>query len=264
MTAAARVVIADDEPLARRRLRALLAAHQDFDVVAECSDGREALQAIENLRPDVLLLDVQMPELTGVELMRLSQVLPPALVFVTAFDQYAVEAFEVHALDYLLKPYDEERFAVMLNRVRDQLLHARSREAHQRLLAYVEARATARTREKQPPLRVGGIEVDRAARRVRLRGKIVVLRRREFDVLVRLIERDGAVVSRKELLQDVWGYQDDVVSRTVDTHIFELRRKLGCAAGEPGYIETVARVGYRIMCDDDAANAPAAPDAAAS
>src|SRR3954469_24181135 len=129
-----RAVIADDEPLARRRLRTLLGSHDDIELVGECSDGRETLRALESLKPDLLLLDVQMPELTGVELMRLTESLPPAIVFVTAYDQYAVEAFEVHALDYLLKPYDEERFGAMLRRVRAQLEQHRSRDAHERLL----------------------------------------------------------------------------------------------------------------------------------
>jgi DNA-binding response OmpR family regulator len=257
-----RVLVADDEPLARRRLRTLLAAHSDLELVGECSDGRETLHALESLRPDLLLLDVQMPELTGVELMRLAESLPPALVFVTAYDEYAVEAFEVHALDYLLKPYDEERFGLMLRRVRAQLEQRRSRDAHEKLLAFVESLGVPQSDAGLPVLRVGDIEVDRAARRARRAGKLVVLRRREFDVLVRLLERAGNVVTRKELLHDVWGYQDDVVSRTVDTHIFELRRKFGHEPGEPGYIETVARVGYRLLAETVANPASALPAAA--
>jgi two-component system LytT family response regulator len=248
----ARVVIADDEPLARRRLRTLLASRPDFELVAECSDGREALQALRTLQPDVLLLDVQMPELSGVELMRLSDALPPVLVFVTAYDQYAVEAFEVHALDYLLKPYDEERFTAMMRRVCERLDETRSRAEHEKLLAFVESIGVARTTQTLPPLRIGDIDIDRSARRARRAGRLIVLRRREFDVLVRLAEAAGAVVSRKELLQEVWGYQDDVVSRTVDTHIFELRRKFAHQPGDAGYIETVSRVGYRILIDAEA------------
>ena len=221
-----RVLIADDEPLARRRLRTLLAAHPDLELVGECCDGPDTLRALESQRPDLLLLDVQMPELTGVELMRRAEALPPALVFVTA--------------------YDEERFGLMLRRVRALLEQRRSHDAHEKLLAFVESLGVPAD-AGLPVLRVADIEIDRAARRARRGGKLVVLRRREFDVLVRLLERAGNVVTRKELLHDVWGYQDDVVSRTVDTHIFELRRKFGHEPGEAGYIETVSRVGYRLL-----------------
>jgi len=114
-----RVVIADDEPLARERLRMLLAAHPDHEVVAECAHGEEALDAITRLTPDLVLLDIRMPALTGLEvadaLERRTEAVP-AIVFVTAFDDHAIEAFEAGALDYLLKPVDRERLARALDR----------------------------------------------------------------------------------------------------------------------------------------------------
>jgi two-component system, LytTR family, response regulator len=117
-----RAVIADDEPLARERLRTLLAAEPDVTLVAECGDGVETSEALARHRPDLLFLDVQMPELDG---FRMLESLPadstPLIVFVTAYPQYAVRAFEAAAADYLLKPFDRERFSRTMERVRERL-----------------------------------------------------------------------------------------------------------------------------------------------
>jgi two-component system, LytTR family, response regulator len=117
-----RAVIADDEPLARERLRTLLAAEPDVTLVAECGDGVDTAEALARHRPDLLFLDVQMPELDG---FRMLESLPadsvPLIVFVTAYPQYAVRAFEAAAADYLLKPFDRERFARTMQRVRERL-----------------------------------------------------------------------------------------------------------------------------------------------
>lgn len=117
-----RVLIADDEPLARGKIRTLLKPHPDFEVVAESGDGRDALKKLEALAPDALFLDVQMPHLGGLEM--LSQAGPnirPYTVMTTAFDGYALKAFEYDALDYLLKPFDAERFDAALGRIRVRL-----------------------------------------------------------------------------------------------------------------------------------------------
>jgi two-component system LytT family response regulator len=138
-----RVLLVDDEPLVRRGLLAFLAAEPDVSVVGECRDGREAVDAVRALRPDVLFLDVQMPELDGFGVLEaLGSELPPAIVFVTAFDAYAIRAFDVHAVDYLLKPFDEARFQTALARVRARLAHAES-TLDARLDARVDARLTA-------------------------------------------------------------------------------------------------------------------------
>jgi two-component system LytT family response regulator len=122
MNKAWRTIIVDDEPLARQTLRQLLAAEDDFPVVAECGHGAEAIDAILRERPDVLFLDVQMPEVDGFEVLRrLSPTAVPVVIFVTAFDRYALRAFEQHALDYLLKPFSDERFAIVLARIRERL-----------------------------------------------------------------------------------------------------------------------------------------------
>ena len=105
-----RVVVADDEPIGRQRLVRLLQAEPDTDVVAACADGQEAVEAIREHAPDLVLLDIQMPCLDGFEVVAaLGQAHQPAVIFVTAHDQYAVRAFEVHAFDYLLKPVDQDR-----------------------------------------------------------------------------------------------------------------------------------------------------------
>jgi two-component system LytT family response regulator len=117
-----RTVIVEDEPLARERLRVLLGKDPEIDVVAECGDGRTAVAAITAHKPDLVFLDIQLPERNGFDV--LSDLGPgnlPAIVFVTAYDRYAVKAFEVHAIDYLLKPFDAERFEQALNRAKEQI-----------------------------------------------------------------------------------------------------------------------------------------------
>jgi two-component system, LytTR family, response regulator len=133
-----RVLIADDEPLARERLRTLLKSEDWVEVVSECHDSTETIKAIEELRPDLVFLDVQMPGGTGFEVIEAigpSQM--PPVVFVTAFDRYALRAFDVRALDYLLKPFDRERFQQALGRARQQLQRATDGELQRRLLELV-------------------------------------------------------------------------------------------------------------------------------
>jgi len=112
-----RAIIVDDEPLARQVVREFLSADEDFEIVAECANGFEAVKAVSQHDPDVLFLDIQMPKLDGFEVLALLD-RSPAVVFVTAHDEHALRAFEVHALDYLLKPFSEERFRAVLQRVK--------------------------------------------------------------------------------------------------------------------------------------------------
>lgn len=112
------VLVADDEPAARRGVRQLLAAHSHFRVVAECRNGREVLDALDALRPHVVFLDVQMPGIDGLEVIRRARPQGmPAVVFLTAYDEFAVAAFDVDAVDYLLKPVTESRFAATMSRL---------------------------------------------------------------------------------------------------------------------------------------------------
>lgn len=114
------VAIVDDEELARKLVREYLSGIEDIEIVAECANGFEAVKAVSELKPDLLLLDIQMPRLDGFEVLELvgNEV---AVVFITAFDKYALRAFEVHAVDYLLKPFSQERLKEALNRARTRL-----------------------------------------------------------------------------------------------------------------------------------------------
>jgi two-component system LytT family response regulator len=118
MSGRIRTLVADDEPIARARMLALLRDEPDIELIGECATGPEAISAIERTSPDLVFLDIQMPRIDGLTLARTLGRAMPAVVFVTAYDEYALGAFEVHALDYLLKPYSAERF-------RSALVHAR-------------------------------------------------------------------------------------------------------------------------------------------
>jgi two-component system, LytTR family, response regulator len=122
-----RTLIVDDEVLSRRGVELRLRDQPDFEILAQCGNGREALAAIEQYKPELVFLDIQMPGMSGFEVLaHLPQDSLPLVVFVTAYDQYAIQAFEAHAIDYLLKPIDEARFAATLERVRE---HVRARTA---------------------------------------------------------------------------------------------------------------------------------------
>ncbi len=138
-----RVIVVDDEPLARGVVREFLEAHPGVEVVAECGNGFDAVKAVAELAPDLVFLDVQMPKLNGFEVLELLGRSVP-VVFITAYDQYALRAFEVHAVDYLLKPFSEERFAEALSRARARL---QAREPEGDLEALVSER-----RSRQGPL----------------------------------------------------------------------------------------------------------------
>lgn len=122
-----RALVVDDEPLARSNLTVLLRRDPEIEVVRECGSGMEAIAEIRGSKPDLLFLDVQMPECDGFDVLEmLGGDLPPAVVFVTAYDQYALRAFEAGALDYLLKPFDNARFDLALVRAKDRIAHDRN------------------------------------------------------------------------------------------------------------------------------------------
>jgi two-component system, LytTR family, response regulator len=134
-----RVLIVDDEPIARKGIRRLLDEAPDVEIVGECGDGAEAVSAIRKRSPDLVLLDVQMPELDGfgvLEKVGLEQ--GPEIIFVTAYDEYTLRAFDVHALDYLLKPVNPERFHKALGRARARLQNKSSERLNNNLLALLE------------------------------------------------------------------------------------------------------------------------------
>jgi two-component system LytT family response regulator len=142
-----RAVIVDDEPLARRGVRQMLSAHRDFFVVGEARNGREAVQAISKLKPDLVFLDVQMPALDGFGVLQaVGPKKMPEVIFVTAYDEYAVRAFDAHALDYLVKPLEVVRFAEAVERVRQRLESSRAFELSRKLSALLASRERAKPR----------------------------------------------------------------------------------------------------------------------
>lgn len=163
-----RALIVDDEPLARERLSEFLRTEPEVEVVGECADGKEALAVIQSTTPDLLFLDVQMPELDGFGVVAgLSGTKMPVIIFVTAYDKFALRAFEVHALDYLLKPFDRERFQTALRRALDQIKRQQSDELGQRLAGLI-----AELRPESKPL-------ERLA--VKTEGKMVLIKLDDID-----------------------------------------------------------------------------------
>lgn len=136
-----RALIVDDEAPARSRIRQLLRHESDFSIVGECANGGQAVEAIQKERPDLVFLDIQMPRLSGLEVCKAvaaAGVRLPLVIFVTAFDTYALNAFEVHAVDYLLKPFDQDRFRRALAHARTQLARSRQVDVQSRLAAVLQ------------------------------------------------------------------------------------------------------------------------------
>ncbi len=162
-----RTLLVEDEPLARERLRSLLEAESDIDIVAEAEDGQSAIAQIEEHRPDLLFLDVNIPEIDGFGVLEsIGHDAVPAIVFVTAYDHFAVQAFDAHALDYIMKPFDEDRFQTALRRARESLRHRDAGSLDQRLTDLLEDLRRPR-------------HLERLA--VKEGGKIVFLRTAEID-----------------------------------------------------------------------------------
>lgn len=177
-SSAIRVLVVDDEPLGREMLTEMLQEDPEAVIVGQSVNGREAAEAIKSLLPDLVFLDVQMPELGGFDVLELlSGEVLPQIIFVTAYDQYAVRAFEVHALDYLLKPFDRERFDACWQRAKAQILRERSATRDRRILALLEE------------LKAGARYLERLV--IKAGGRIYFLRTDEID----WIEAQGNYVS---------------------------------------------------------------------
>lgn len=152
-----RTLIVDDEPLARERLASLLQAEKDVEVVGQCRDGEEAVTAIHDHNPDLVFLDVQMPQMNGFEVIEsIGTEKMPLVIFVTAYDQHALKAFQVRALDYLLKPFDRERFADALARARKQMERDETGDIGRRLLALVKDLRRDQPRTERLVVKSGG------------------------------------------------------------------------------------------------------------
>ncbi len=151
-----RALIVDDEALARNRLRQLLEDEPEIAVVDECADGHEAVSTIRKARPDLVFLDVQMPELDGFGVMEaIGAEAAPVVVFVTAHDQFALRAFEIHAVDYLLKPFDRERFQTALHRAVEQVKHREDSELIERQAALIAELKSPKPTDRLP-IKSGG------------------------------------------------------------------------------------------------------------
>ena len=150
-------LIVDDEPLAREGLRVLLSRDPEVSAIRESRDGREAVAAIRESSPDLVFLDVQMPEMDGFEVVRKigAEHMPP-VVFVTAHDQYAIQAFEINALDYLLKPVIEERFVQALGRAKSRIRSSAAADSNRQIIGLLETIASPRTYVKRLAVRSGG------------------------------------------------------------------------------------------------------------
>jgi len=152
-----RTLIVDDEPLARTGIRSLLKDDSEIEIVGECSDGQEAVEAITALHPDLMFLDIQMPELDGFEVLEaLDPESIPLVVFVTAYDQYALRAFQVHALDYLLKPFDRERFLEALVRVKGLFHEKNGMQVTRRIVEMLDSGKAERGHVGRIMIRAGG------------------------------------------------------------------------------------------------------------
>ena len=198
--------------------------------VEVAGDGSRGLERARASRPDLVVLDLMLPGLDGYRVLRALReagLEMPVLVLTARGEETdKVRGFKLGADDYVTKPFG--------------LLE---------LLARVEAllrRSGPRRRASPLPLyRLADLEIDAEAHLVRRGGTVVELAPKEFDLLLALASRGGSVVTRLELMREVWGYADSVVSRTIDTHVAELRRKLADDLGQPRYIVTVRKVGYR-------------------
>ena len=168
-----KAIVVDDEPPARRNLRALLSAVPDIDLVKECGNGRDAVSIIRALEPDLVFLDVQMPELDGFDVLeQLTNHPLPIIIFVTAYDQYALKAFEVSALDYLLKPFDDARFHKALAQARRQIEQQDASDLGRKLLTLMG------TREARPDV-VSPRYLTRLM--IKTAGRVIFIRTEEID-----------------------------------------------------------------------------------
>ena len=195
----------------------------------------DGLARLRQLRPDLVILDLSLPDGDGLDLMRRLRAAGDAtlILVLTAKSRQDAKILGLRggADDYVTKPFDLEE---LLARV--EVLFRRIRPAD-------EGEPRDRLAEK---VAIGEVEVDVRARAIRRRGEAVVVSRIGFDLLLALLRRRGAVVSRAELMRDVWGYGEGVVSRTLDTHIFELRQLIETDPSAPAHIRTVWRIGYRL------------------
>jgi two-component system LytT family response regulator len=181
-----RALVVDDELLARELLLVMLGADPEIEVIAECRNGKEAVEAIRQKSPDVVFLDIQMPEMDGFQVIeKVGAKLMPVTVFVTAFDKHALRAFEAHALDYLLKPFDHDRFESALQRAKTTVRQQRLGEMSESLLAVLQdiklkpGESTSKTDDTTPERTANKEPIDRVV--IKSGGRIYFLKTEEID-----------------------------------------------------------------------------------
>jgi two-component system, LytTR family, response regulator len=219
-----RTLIVDDEPPARNRVRSLLDKDPDVEIVGECGDGRCAVQHIGELRPDLLFLDVQMPELDGISVVRaFTAEQLPKIVFVTAYDQYALQAFDAHAVDYLLKPFKVQRFEEALKRAKEQISEKAVRTENDRLRNALKRR--------------GGPEPRLV---FRTKSRVIVLQPNEVEYILAsanyvAVHTNAGVIQLREKISDV----DETappeflrIHRSVIVNVNLIKEVVACGAGE--------------------------------
>lgn len=226
-----RVLIADDEQAIRDALAAAL-QRAGFSVL-EAPDGRQALELVESEEPDIIVLDILMPELDGRQVcrrLREQDIWTPVIMLtqISATGE-KISSLEEGADDYLNKPFD-------------------SYELIARIKALLRRQQIAgRSVEMAPSLKSGRLKIERESHRTWVDDQEVVLSNKAFGVLAHMMSRPGMVISREQLLDQVWGWDDPIGIRTVDVRIAEIRRKLGDTASEPEFIETIPGEGYRFI-----------------
>lgn len=233
-----RALIVDDEPIARRGIRAFLRNAPDVEIIGECANGQEALHAIEERQPDLVFLDVQMPLLDGFGVIENLEVeKTPAIVFVTAFDEHAIRAFEINALDYLLKPVDGERFQKTLERVRRQIKDSNAEDLDRKLSALLNS-----LESKPPPATV----LERVV--LKEQGRIRFLNVNEIDWIssegnyVKLHARDKTHLLRETM---------DAMERKLDPRKFlRLRRSIIARVEQIKELQQLFNGEYAVLLKD--------------
>lgn len=230
-----RILIVEDNLNLLRGLHDLL-AREGYDV-ATASDGPSALSRIEQGSPDLMVLDLMLPEVGGARVLRAvrsaGHQMPVLVLTARSEEDQKVRLLDLGADDYVTKPFGRReltaRIAALLRR---------------------STRVDGTTERREPSLWcVGTIVIDRQAREVTRNGMAVELAPKEFDLLVALALRGGGVATRRELLDEVWRYDPTVITRTVDLHVFELRRKLEADPARPEMLLTARKIGYRLRMD---------------
>ncbi len=226
----AQILVVEDDPHIRSAV--LRALGERGHAVTSAPDAMSGLQSVVDDPPDLVVLDLGLPDLDGTDLLRMIRAVSKVPVIVATArdeDQMVVKALDAGADDYVVKPYSADQ------------LDARVRAVLRRAVGV----------EPEPVLTVGGLSIDVPAREVRLDGQSVDLSPREFDLLAYLAGQPGRVVTKRELLTEVWRLPYGGADKTVDVHLSWLRRKLGETAQTPRYLVTVRGVGVKLIAPDD-------------